>query len=432
MTEKISEKTEIPSGFTEMAVYGYHDSELSYKKMLVPTSVRQHVEALNAQVHAWREMDREAALALENQCLGLSQRMPEEDLKALKGTSTEPDPELADGVDVLDTEDAKDKVRCVNRDDVLAQKKAAESNSKFQERDRTNAIKATTKALLARPMTRRIGRPKNIEDAMKRLAEIAPHIPELVDAVRVPLLVSAATGAPPIMAPILLVGAPGVGKSHVAMGLAEILGVPVHTVSYAAGGNAGNSLSGADKAWGNATTGAVFDLLAMGEYANPVICLDELDKCGTSISSNDVKRHPANELLTLLEPLTAKDHRDRCADIRVDARHIVWVATANSLSNITAPLLSRFKLILVGKPDARAAVTIALSVAASVCKDMGVGFKPPRGEALQFLATLPPRVMRQIWTSACGWAVSHGHDAVTMTEVQAALGYQTGVQNLCH
>lgn len=418
-----------PSGYAGMIVYGYRDGEMTSQKLLLPTTLSHHVRSLNSQAHSLREAERE--LEREGKQPKGDQTFAEARLQGLKEESAKEADAPSVELEVIDL-DPKDMVPCINREDVLAQKKAAEGNTKFQERNRTTAMKAVTKVLLDRPMTRRIGRPQDVDAAVKRLAEIAPHIPALVDAVRIPLMVSAKTGAPPMIAPILLVGPAGVGKSHVSVGLAEILGVPVHKISYAAAGAAGNTLSGADKAWANTTTGVVFDLLAMGDYANPVLCLDELDKASMSFTTANRERDPTNELLALLEPLTAKEHRDRCAEIRVDARHIVWIATANNLSTISQPLLSRFKLIFVGKPDARAAVTIALSVASAVAKEMGAAIKPPRGEVLQFLATINPRVMRQIWTNACGWAVSQGRNKVTMAEIESALGYQADPQDLRH
>lgn len=323
-------------------------------------------------------------------------------------------------------------VPCINQDDVNAQHAAADANSKFSERDRTTAMKNLTRRLLDRPMTRKVGVPRDVQAAMQRLAAVAPHIPELVEALRIPLLVAAATGAPPMVAPLLLVGPAGVGKSYVALQIAEILGVTAHTLSYAASGSAGNMLSGADKNWGNSSTGIVFNILTEREFANPVICLDELDKAGISQVMQGADRNSTNELLALLEPLTAAQHRDRCAEIRVDARHIVWIATANSLEGLSAPLLSRFKLILVNKPDARSAVTIALSVAQAVSAQMGIQLKPPSGEVLQLLATLTPRTMRRIWTGAGGWAAANGHDRVTMNDIEQSLGITTPVPTLLH
>ncbi len=314
------------------------------------------------------------------------------------------------------------RVDCVCHEDVMAQKAVADKNFTFAERARITALKEMTKALLDRPMTRNIGMPMDVDAAMQKLANCAPHIPRLVQSLRIPLQVAKAKGVAPMIAPILLVGPAGVGKSHVAQQIADILGVPAHNVSYAASGSVGNVLSGADKNWGNSSTGIVFNALAGGDYANPVICLDELDKAANTFSTSGPERNPLNELLALLEPVTAKAHKDRCAEIRVDARHIVWIATANSLKGLSAPLLSRFELIMVNKPDARAAVTIALSVARSVNTQMGADLKLPSGEVLQWLATVTPRLMRRIWTTAASWTAFQGRQRVTMSDISVALG----------
>jgi ATP-dependent Lon protease len=327
--------------------------------------------------------------------------------------------------ETIPSEQGLELVACVSEADMMAQKAATEGNTKFSERDRNNAMKAVIKNLTSRPLTRRIGRPRDVEEAMKKLTLIAPHMPELVQTLRIPLLVAASTGAPPMIPPILLVGGAGVGKSHAALLIAEILGVPSHMVSYAASGAVGSVLSGSDKNWGNSSTGTSFNALSEGEFANPVICLDEIDKASTSTTMSGQERNPLNELLALLEPVTAKEHMDRCAEIRVDARHIVWLATANSLQGLSAPLLSRFKLILVNKPDARAAVTIALSVTQAVSAQMGVSVKSPSGEVLQLLATLTPRVMRRIWTLAAGWAAANQRERVTWNDIEYSLGQCT-------
>ena len=374
-------------------------------------------QAAKAEAEAQQEvLDFEAQNRAEGSKISLDAKLEQEEAAAA---------EFAAGVapaEIASDEEAFVRVACVNHEDLLAQKKAAESNMKFSDRDRTSAVKAITKALLARPLTRRIGQPIDVEAAMQRLTQVAPHVGELVEALRIPLLVSSATAQPPMFAPLLLVGPAGVGKSHIALQIAQILGVPAHSVSYAASGAAGNVLSGADKSWGNSSTGIVFNALTEGEFANPVILLDEIDKASVSGSMSGPDRHPLNELLPLLEPVTAREHRDRCAEIRVDARHIVWVATANSLQGLSAPLLSRFRIVMVRKPDARAAVTIALSVAAAVVDQMGVAMKAPSGEVLQMLATLTPRTVRRVWTGAAGWAAAAGRDRVTMIDIEQSLG----------
>lgn len=410
-------------GFTLHRVYSCRDGEIGSAEFLLPTSLATaaYVKALKHKAESDQELHldedggrRTKALEKKEELFKQEQQEPQD----------KPDESEcpASTLKTVVTEQAVLQVPCVHHQDVIAQQKSAESNLKFSERDRTNAVKALTKSLIARPMTRAIGIPSDVDGAMQKLSSLAPHIPELVETLRIPLLVSRATGAPPMIPPILLVGGPGMGKSHVALQIAQILGVPAHSVSYAAAGAAGNVLSGADKHWGNSSTGMVFEALTEGEFANPVILLDEIDKASLGYTTSGHARHPLNELLALLEPVTAREHRDKCAEIRVDARHIVWVATANSLAGLSAPLLSRFKLIMVEKPDARASVMITLSVARAVSEQMGVVVRPPSGEVMQLLATLTPRTVRRIWTGAAGWTSAARRDTVTMADLEYSLG----------
>src|SRR5947207_3017301 len=80
--------------------------------------------------------------------------------------------------------------------------------------------------------------------------------------------------------PMLLLGEPGIGKTHFARKLAQLLGtgfgfVPMSSLT------AGWVLSGASSQWKNAKPGKVFDTFLNGEYANPVIVVDELDKASS-------------------------------------------------------------------------------------------------------------------------------------------------------
>jgi len=310
------------------------------------------------------------------------------------------------------------QVPCVNMEDLKKAGSVATDNVLLAERDRVNALKKLVKELQERGGSRFIGMPADIDVAMDQIRQIAPHIPELVEALRPALVVAAKTQRPPVIAPMLLVGSPGVGKSHLAVKIAGILGVPHLSVSYAAAGLAGNALTGADKNWGNSAVGLLFEALALGNFANPVVCLDELDKTCEVHTTGGTTRNPLNELLPLLEPVTAQSHKDRCAEIRVDARYVIYVATANSLKGLSAPLLSRFRIIHVKSPGPREAVEIALSVAHDVSLEMGrPTFKVPRGQTLQILASLTPRHMRQVWTGACARALAEDRDEVLLKDL---------------
>lgn len=416
----LTDDAEVP-GFKLHRVFSYQDGEVASSEFFLPATAETVAYVKSRKNQAEFAQDRHQTNDADSKGTNDSARIDEPPGQESQEPSLDEKNCLTANVAPV-TEPALMQVPCVHHQDVIEAQKSAQSNSKFSERDRTNAVKALTKSLTARPMTRAIGIPTDVDGAMQKLSALAPHIPQLVETLRIPLLVAKATGTPPMIPPILLVGGPGMGKSHVALQIAEILGVPAHSLSYAASGAAGNVLSGSDKHWGNSSTGMVFEALTEGAFANPVILLDEIDKASNVHIMSSQARHPLNELLAFLEPVTAREHRDKCAEIRVDARNVVWVATANSLAGLSAPLLSRFKIILVEKPDARAAVMITLSIARAVSEQMGVAIKPPNGEVLQLLATLTPRTVRRIWTGAAGWTSAAGRDTVTMADLEHSLG----------
>ena len=153
--------------------------------------------------------------------------------------------------------------------------------------------------------------------------------------------------------PMLFVGAPGIGKTHLAQALASLLGSKVETIGLSSS-TGGFALSGLDRGWGTARSGMIFSAIANGESLAPVIVLDEIDKVGT-----DMRSDPLGSLYQLLESRTAREFRDEYVEFGIDASHVAWIATANDTRPIPAPLLSRFMVFHIEVPDAAQLESIA-------------------------------------------------------------------------
>src|SRR6266487_1733734 len=219
--------------------------------------------------------------------------------------------------------------------------------------------------------------------------------------------------------PMLLLGEPGIGKTHFARKMAQLLGtgfgfVPMSSLT------AGWVLSGASSQWKNAKPGKVFDTFLNGDYANPVIVVDELDK-----ASADGQYDPLGALYELLEIETATRFVDEFAEVPIDASGAVWLATANDTSRIPEPLLSRLAVYEIDAPDAEGAARIACIIYSEIrnAHDWGRQFpEAPSESTLERLAGLPPREMRRAIQSAFGNAKLAGRTEVSPDDVQPGRG----------
>ncbi len=145
--------------------------------------------------------------------------------------------------------------------------------------------------------------------------------------------------------PLLFVGSPGIGKTYFALALAELLDSLVETIAMS-GATSGMMLSGLDRGWGTSRPGMIYSSIARGTSLSPVLILDELDKVNTGGQYD-----PIGPLYQLLEPRTAANFRDEFVGFGMDTTRIVWIATANELSNIPEALRSRFQIFEIADPD---------------------------------------------------------------------------------
>ena len=275
------------------------------------------------------------------------------------------------------------------------------------------ALKSTYEKMLKTGGTRLAVKLSGIP-AMEELYDELPNFAEILDDIKKHIALCASSNDPMELPPMLLLGEPGIGKTHFGRRLAQLLATGFGFVSMSSM-TAGWILSGASSQWKNAKPGKVFDTLLKGTYANPVMVIDEVDKAGC-----DSQYDPLGALYSLLERDTASQFIDEFVEIPVDASSVVWVATANHASRIPEPILNRMSVYEIEPPDADGARRIAQSIYGEirVGHDWGKAFPvAPAADVLDRLAELGPRDMRRAIMNAFGNAKLAGRDEIGLVDI---------------
>ncbi|MCW6513073.1 AAA family ATPase [Lichenifustis flavocetrariae] len=308
------------------------------------------------------------------------------------------------GVDVIDRRALREAIRGLSTQ--------GEGSDDETSREEASRVKLLRGLLHGNALYKQIvvGTPELIE-RLATLRTATPNFRDAADVVRRAARLSLATATPMRIPPLLLLGPPGIGKTHFAQGLAAALETSVTVIAGSTLADRG-VLTGTNTSWRGARPGALAKALLAAPTISPVIVIDEVDKM-TGLGAHDT---PLDALLTMLEPETSQAYRDEYYDVPMRADAVTWIMTANDLASLSEPL--RDRLLVLDIPDLTAGqrAEVYSRIFATLNAALGGAFDLAP-EALGSLASLNTRRAKAVITQALGIAADHERRTVTAADM---------------
>ena len=246
--------------------------------------------------------------------------------------------------------------------------------------------------------------------------QLAPNAAEAIDVVIGAAKLSAMTGAPVDLPPILLVGPAGCGKSRVVRELGRALDTSVLTILGSALADA-TPILGSGVGWRGAGPARLTEVLLAARTSAPLVFIDEIDK----VRLWDRRDHAADILLGLLDRDMAATHQDLYDRVLMRAERVLWILAANTVETLSAPLLDRCLVIDIQPPGRAERREIIQRIHVETRGRLGLELGAALGEdAIAALDEISLRRVGPALQVALGRAVSDGRDRLAARDIVAA------------
>ena len=166
---------------------------------------------------------------------------------------------------------------------------------------------------------------------------------------------------------ICLVGPPGVGKTTLALSIAESMGRNFTKISLG-GVDDEAIIKGHIRTYLGATPGKIMDGIKRAKSSNPVFLIDEIDKM-----SSNYKGDPASALLEVLDSTQNKHFKDNYIEEEYDLSNVLFITTANNIDQISPELKDRLEIINIdGYTEIEKIHIVKDYLIPKICKNHGI------------------------------------------------------------
>lgn len=256
---------------------------------------------------------------------------------------------------------------------------------------------------------------QSMRDRLAQARLTCPNFVTVIDLIDRAVALSVLTETALVVPPILLLGPPGVGKTHASKAIAASLGTAIQAISCATNSDCQQLVVGHPTSWRGARMGVVNEALLGADSAQPVLLLDEIDKFE---SHRD--EQPYNVLLNLLEPQNSGAILDEYLRVPFNLSRTIIIATANDVDRLPTFIQDRLLMVEIAPPLGADLLGITRRIVTDAIAQAGGAIAVPCEEVFARLARAHPRQIKRIVRLALGYAAGAGRSYLTVTDVEAA------------
>ena len=234
------------------------------------------------------------------------------------------------------------------------------------------------------------------------LRRAAPNFAAVTRLVHRAAYLSQVSGRSLRIQPIMLVGAPGIGKSRYARALAFALNTSCDIINGSTLPDLA-TLTGYPPVWRGAGPGRIAKFLVAAPTTGPLIFIDEAEK----IVAFEDMAHPLDRLLPLLEYDTSSGFQDEYLQVPMRAQNAIFLFACNTTDGLSPPFLDRLLTIRIPDLDPAARHAVLEAMLAEVAQKIGLPMSLPNPSVLASIQGLGVRRCRLALEIAIGHAVDH-------------------------